>query len=98
MASETGSYSFVRAWHFVNSADKNSKTTCRFHAVRETARRRSQTCDSDSESDNDGPNSAESNNASDTISLSQIKFENYKSFVFRSKRQFLRPIKGNQHL
>jgi hypothetical protein len=126
MASGTGNHSFVRAWHFVDSAD--SKTTRRLHAVREAARRRkwqdeqerlktgkgsivqvnplpsrrprklssgrrSQACDSDSESDNDGPSAAKS---SDT--LSQMKLEGYKSFVFRSRRQPLRPIKRNQHL
>ena len=40
MGSGTGSQSFTRAWHFVDPADKDSKKTCRLHAMRETARRR----------------------------------------------------------
>jgi hypothetical protein len=37
MASGMGSQSFMRAWHFVDPADKDSKKTRRLHAMRETA-------------------------------------------------------------
>jgi hypothetical protein len=109
MASRTESHSFVRAWHFVDSAENDSKTTHRLHAVREAARRRKWQDEQErlkagkgniaqvNPSDNDGPSAAESSDTSDTTPLSQMKLEGYKSLVFRSRRQPLRPIKGNQH-
>jgi hypothetical protein len=133
MASGTGNQSFVRTWHFVDPAEKDSKTSRRLHAVREAARRkkwqdeqerlkagkggitqvnplpsrrprkvssgrRGQGCDNDLESDIDGQSLAESGNTLDTTPLSQMKLESYKSLAFRTRRQPLRSIQGNQYL